>query len=326
MADVVVDPSIADPSELTKLGVRAYMLHDYDNAISAFSRAIELIVAEHGDKHDSLGTVYLYYGKTLLELSRDECEPLGDAVPRQLNSESEDEEVEAKSDQEKHEEDEKNKEVEEKKAEVEDPVEANEEADDTKKVEEVDKETDVDLPTSSTAGPSNGESSSSQPVEPDDTTEEKPEEEPTDLQVAWEVLELAKIIFESRGSAGSKDLAETLIVLGDVSLESENFENAVADTKRGLDIQKTLFKSDSRHLAETYYKLAIAHSTNNQIDEAVENFKAALDTLNNRIVKLKENPDLQADEIKDIETLMPEIQEKIADMMNLKEEVHAQVS
>lgn len=46
----------------------------------------------------------------------------------------------------------------------------------------------------------------------------------TDLQVAWEVLELAKRIFEKRKERGLQKLAQTYIVLGEVSMESENFE------------------------------------------------------------------------------------------------------
>lgn len=297
MADLVVDPQVTDPSELVKTGTKAYILRDFNSAVTAYSRAIELIVAEHGDKHDSLGDIYLLYGRTLLDISRDEAEALGDALPHDFSSDSEAEED--------------NKENSEKE----------------KKDSEVTNGSDADKTKAGGDNQNNGEATgdagdatASAPKAEGESTEEKSEGEPTDLQLAWEVLELAKLIFEQRGAAGRKGLSETLILLGDVSLESENFENAVTDIKAGLAIQKEMFKPDNRTLAESYYKLGIALATNNQIDEAVENYNASLEVLNKRLDKLKEDEVNQRDEIKDIESLIPDIQEKIADMKSFKEE------
>ncbi|KAF5302084.1 hypothetical protein FQR65_LT08634 [Abscondita terminalis] len=298
MADIVVDPQITDPCELVKLGTKAYILRDFNTAVTAYSRAIELVVSKHGDKHDSLGDIYLCYGRTLLDISRDEAQALGDAVPRDFSSDSE-----AEEDNNENIEKEKNGAAvnndDGDKAEVEGEVDEK-----NGQPEKVD-ETNADPSASKAEG---------------EPTEEKSEGEPTDLQLAWEVLELAKIIFEQQGAAGRKGLSETLVLLGDVSLESENFESAVADIKAGLEIQKEIFDPESRTLAETYYKVGIALATNNQIDEAIENYNASLEVLNRRLAKLKEDEVNQEDEIKDIESLIPDIQDKIADMKSYKEE------
>jgi len=335
MADVEVDPQGNDPEELVKLGIKAYMMRDYNAAVTAFSRAIEITATKHGDNHDSLGSVYLYYGKTLLEISREETEALGDAVTRDLNSDSDEEDAsaaepttneQAKAEMSVDEGTDDSKPEETPKSDskangsggnaegdAKAPEEANGSVDNAKNGEaKADSSGDQPSGSGTTAETKSGEEGES--------TEEKPDEEPTDLQLAWEVLELAKLIFEKRAETGRKQLAETLVALGEVSLESENFENAIVDIKQGLEIQKSLFKSDSRNLAETYYKLAIALSTNNQIEEAIENFNTSLSILNNRIAKLKENEDQEKDEIKDIEGLIPEIEEKIADMKSYKEE------
>lgn len=142
--------------------------------------------------------------------------------------------------------------------------------------------------------------------------------------MAWEVLELAKTIYKNRGDDGKKNLAETFITLGEISLESENFELAVMDIKEGLKIQKELFPDDSRTVAETYYKLGVAYSTNTQIDEAVESFEAALKILKNRmgnLEKIEEKKNEVEDEIKEIKDLIPDVEEKIADMKSYKDEV-----
>lgn len=153
---------------------------------------------------------------------------------------------------------------------------------------------------------------------------EKTEEtdEPTDLQLAWEVLELAKKIFQK--AEDKKNIAETVIVLGEVSLESGNYEQAINDLKEGLEIQKSIYSKDNRFVAETLYKLGIGYSTNSEIDEAVKCFNESLEYLNNRIALLeKKEKKEQSDEeeIKAIKDLVPEIEEKIVDMKSLKDEV-----
>lgn len=150
------------------------------------------------------------------------------------------------------------------------------------------------------------------------------EDEPTDLQVAWEVLELAKKIYLKRGADGKKNLAEALVILGEVSLESENFESAINDIKEGLRMQKELFPDDSRTVAETYYKLGVAYSTNTQIDEAIESFQGSLRYLQNRIDhlgKVEDKKDEVEEEIEEVKGLIPDIEEKIADMKSYKDEV-----
>ncbi|KAK5641427.1 hypothetical protein RI129_009974 [Pyrocoelia pectoralis] len=131
---------------------------------------------------------------------------------------------------------------------------------------------------------------------------------------------MAKLIYEKRGATGRRGLSEILVVLGEVSLESENFENGIVDIKAGLEIQKEICKPHDRIIAETYYKLATALSTNNQIDEAIANYNASLEVLNKRLEKLKLDEVMQKDEIKEIENLIPDINEKISDMKSFKEE------
>lgn len=151
---------------------------------------------------------------------------------------------------------------------------------------------------------------------------ENEEESASDLQVAWEVLELAKIIFTKRGEEAKPDLAETLITLGEVSLESENFESAVNDIRDGLEIQKLLYDDTDRTLAETYYKLGMALSMTNKIEEAIDNFNRTIQLLKNRIEKLKDGQkSIEKKEVEEMRQLIPEIEEKIVDLRNYTEEV-----
>lgn len=290
MADVTIDPKNKNPKELITQGICAYHIQDYPSAVQALSLASELLAAEHGDQHDSLGDVYYYYGKALLELSREEAEPLGDAVTKTIEDDSDSDDTE-------------------------EPTATTAAAAGEEKPEEA-KADNRESVENGEAGPSSGKKK----VDGDST--EDGEEDPSDLQVAWEVLELAKIIFENRGESGQRSLADTLVLLGEVSLESENFGAAIADIKRGLDILLELQEPNKRLLAETHYKLGIALSTNGDMDEAVEQFNASLDLLKARITELEEEKKNENEtEIKQMKELIPEIEEKIADTKNFKEEV-----
>ena len=86
------------------------------------------------------------------------------------------------------------------------------------------------------------------------TTDKKDEEEdPSNLQLAWEMLELAKVIYtkvlETADDKGKKAIEEKLCrvicTLGEVSIENENYSQAVEDIKMCLKKQEA-FSKDSR--------------------------------------------------------------------------------
>lgn len=86
MADAEICLDNKTSIQLLGEGIRSYTISDFNAAVQYLSKASELVVAEHDEKHDSLGDIYLYYGKSLLEIAREESDPLGDAVvPRELD-------------------------------------------------------------------------------------------------------------------------------------------------------------------------------------------------------------------------------------------------
>merc|ERR1711936_752615 len=96
--------------------------------------------------------------------------------------------------------------------------------------------------------------------------------------------------------------------------------------------QQASLPSDSRSIAETHYQLGIALGFHMKYEEAVVSLEAAITVLETRIKNLKEkteSPDVakQSDafytrekEIAEIESLIPEIKEKITDTNEMKEE------
>merc|ERR1712008_60072 len=175
--------------------------------------------------------------------------------------------------------------------------------------------------------------------------EAEDEEDPSNLQLAWEMLELAKMVFtvqiegahkanlsEGLKATLEKRLCETYLTLGEVSLENENYVQAVEDLNLCLERQKASLPSDSRNIAETYYQLGVALGFHMKYEEAVTSLEAAIAVLDKRIKNLKEkteSPDeskkndpffTREKEIADIESLIPEIKEKITDTNEMKDE------
>merc|ERR1712192_95415 len=76
-------------------------------------------------------------------------------------------------------------------------------------------------------GEKEGEDKSAQDAEEED--------DPSNLQLAWEMLELAKVVYTKTAEAEKDNLevgrrlCETYMVLGEVSLENENYPQAVED-------------------------------------------------------------------------------------------------
>merc|ERR1712012_974192 len=165
-------------------------------------------------------------------------------------------------------------------------------------------------------------------------------DEPSNLQRAWELFELNRIILGKELTAldtkedpekqeKKKDLnlriSDTLFLLAEVSLESENFSQALDDFTSCLEMRKSLLSSDSRLIAETLYQLGLAQEYHQQYDEAVGSMNSAIDVLKKRIANL--SADEEATEIKEIEALVPGIVEKINDIKEIKaeEERHKKV-
>jgi len=170
----------------------------------------------------------------------------------------------------------------------------------------------------------------------DAADEEKPEDEVEDevghFQLAWEYLDLAKVIYSKKeGKDDQLKAADCLIKLGEHSMETENAETAVADLESALKIQKEHLEKDDRILAETYYQLGLACTLARDMDKAILQFEAAIAVLESRIESLKkivEEKEVNAenkensetdelkkykDEIKDIQDLIPEMRNKIED-------------
>jgi len=169
--------------------------------------------------------------------------------------------------------------------------------------------------------------------------EAEDEEDPSNLQLAWEMLEVAKIAYSKQKEVVKTPeetkileakLCETFLTLGEVSLESENYEQAVADITECLNMRKSSLPADSRRIAETYYHLGVALGLHDKFDEAIKNLEDAILVITKRIENLKNKTEsvdeskvsdafyTRESEIAELEALVPEIREKIQDTRDMK--------
>merc|ERR1712215_565988 len=98
----------------------------------------------------------------------------------------------------------------------------------------------------------------------------KAAEEPSTLQLAWEVLELSKIICKEQMEKGKTNSANDTVaamekrfwdihyLLAEVSVESGNYGQAVEDLKTCLERQKVALPKHCRDIAVTHYQLGVA--------------------------------------------------------------------
>ncbi|KAK4241032.1 hypothetical protein C8A03DRAFT_12712 [Achaetomium macrosporum] len=110
------------------------------------------------------------------------------------------------------------------------------------------------------------------------------EEEEDDLAVAFEVLDLARVLFNKRLEAAQAEdeeqqgkgkevaedgdsaivkhikerLADTHDLLAEISLENERYHNAITDSRASLKYKEQLYPFESEVIAEAHFKLSLA--------------------------------------------------------------------
>ena len=101
-----------------------------------------------------------------------------------------------------------------------------------------------------------------------------------------------KHIFHSQEKTKLKEdvenrISDTYQTLGELSIENENYPQAIEDLETCLKRRQDMLPEDSRCIAETHYQIGVAQGFNLQFDEAVASLEGAIKCLQTRIDKLK---------------------------------------
>lgn len=291
---ISTDEQIAQAQELLSIATRNYYVKAYSDAADDFSTACSILSEVYGPSADALGKPYLLYAKCLIALGQEENKIM--EIPEEQEEDDDDEEEEEEDDG-----------REENGAGVNGPSEGT-----------------AAKPTEGAVDPAQPGTSTgiTESAMDNNTSQEDEDGDVGNLQVAWEVLELAVGIF-SRNPERRKDLAESYIELAGISFENSNFEAAVKDFQQALDVLGELSEKNFRELAEINYKIGLAYSMLNQFDESSVYLKRATCNLD-EIIKAEEGKENITPEdaavISDLKETKGEIENKIAEVMEYKEQ------
>ncbi|XP_044882937.1 nuclear autoantigenic sperm protein isoform X3 [Mauremys mutica] len=155
----------------------------------------------------------------------------------------------------------------------------------------------------------------------DKSFQESEEDEVGNLELAWDMLELAKVIYKRQETKEAQlHAAQAHLKLGEVSVESENYAQAIEEFQACLALQQKYLDAHDRLLAESHYQLALAYHYNSQFDEAILQFSKSVEVIDKRMVMLTERikkaeggSTEDEKEIEELKGLLPEIKEKIED-------------
>ncbi|KAN0129345.1 hypothetical protein V8E53_012829 [Lactarius tabidus] len=249
--------SVSDALDHAK---KAFALRKYEQAVEHYATALELLSQTHAEDAPEMADVYFAYGKALLENAIAQNSVLGKEQQQQQEDEpatnGNNKILSFSGDAEDEEED--------------PAVDLFAEA----------SKPDADADADDDADGGEGEDGDGDEAEPED-----------DFNAAWEVLDLARAIYEKR--MDGDDLmrlraADTFIMLGDISLETEKFEQATTDYSAGLELKTQLLPLSSRQLAEVHYKLSIALDlTAGRLADAIHHAQRALESIEARLDELR---------------------------------------
>merc|ERR1712112_82524 len=302
-AVVAIPESFEHAKELLAEGKRDLLVHAIPDAVTNCSKACEIMVKHKGEMAAECAEAYFYYGKALLELSRVESGVLGNAldgvdmeIKASDNKDALVEDTEAMTTDEKSEIEEKVADALEENFEKHDIVARAHTGDNTEEESEEDEIME---------GEQTGDKM--------ETDAEKADAEVGNLEQAWQMFDLAKVIYGRAGDVTKE--CESLTFLGEVSLENSNFKQAVEDLSLCLAKRIKALPADSRSIAESHYQLGVAQAHCAEYTNAEKSLEAAVTVLNARIVNLQkmETSDHINKELAELALLCTEIKERAAD-------------
>ncbi|KAI8509348.1 hypothetical protein Bbelb_131960 [Branchiostoma belcheri] len=316
----------SEAKDLIGQGRRHLVMGEIPNAVNCFQECCGILAAKYGETADEVGEAYYLYGRSLIELARMETGVLGNAlqgVPEESDSEAEEGEdsTVGNPDEVKGEEREKvSKEVGEA---FEAVIEAAEAAKEKKG------EKGCYLNFKNAPSPNHAHLVC--------TTIQQASEDVSNLQLAWEVLELARNIYSKKEAKEDRlKLAQIYLHLGEIGLETEKYDQAAEDFMSCLKIQQELLDAEDRLLAESHYQLGLAYSLSKDYDKSIEYYRNSHNVIKSRIGMLqgkieeletgKGKEPVSSDdpimvhrkEVEELNALLPEISSKMEDAEEMK--------
>ncbi|KAL5274115.1 NASP family protein [Megaselia abdita] len=306
MSEPVVELSkeekIVEAKELYSKGSRNFLVKSYDEAADQLSQVCALYEELYGELCDELGMPYLLYAKTLIALSIEENKVLD------VQDEQEEDDDDGDNEEENKENDSNGN------GKLETVKESENEKGEASSSKEALPETDA-----TATSTENGTVAPTEDIEDDAAT---------NLQLAWETLELASRIFSRQGLNALPNLAEVQTELGNIQFENQILDEARSDYEKALQIYKDLPNTYRRATAEIHYKIGLTFLMQQMSDEGANELEEACALIDAEIEDIKKKKDLtEKDEnnIKDMEEIKQEIIAKVQEIKETKEQSKEEV-
>ncbi|GFS29960.1 tetratricopeptide repeat (TPR)-like superfamily protein [Actinidia rufa] len=108
------------------------------------------------------------------------------------------------------------------------------------------------------------------------------DEDESDLDLAWKMLDVARAIVEKR-SGDAMEKVDILSALAEVALEREDVETSLSDYLKGLAILERLVEPDSRRIAEL---ICLCLEIGSKAEEAIPYCQKAISICKSRVQRL----------------------------------------
>ncbi|KAK9054067.1 hypothetical protein SSX86_025143 [Deinandra increscens subsp. villosa] len=243
------EKSVEYAEELMDRGSKANKEEDYAEATDCFSRALEIRVAHYGELAPECVRAYYKYGCALLYKAQEESDPLvsGSVSKKELSSEHDSKKEAAKC------------------------AESG--------------ETSVSSDTKEGTSDPQGVLEDGGGEEEDDEASDADEEDESDLDLAWKMLDVARAISEKQ-PGDTMEKVDILSALAEVALEREDVETSLNDYLKALSMLERLAEPDSRHIAELNFRICLCLEIGSKGEEAIPYCQKAISVCKSRLQRL----------------------------------------
>uniref|UniRef100_A0A2P2KGF7 Protein HGV2 n=1 Tax=Rhizophora mucronata TaxID=61149 RepID=A0A2P2KGF7_RHIMU len=255
------EKSLEFAAELAERGTKALKENDYAEAADCFSRALEIRVSHYGELSLECVNAYYQYGRALLYKAQEEADPLA-TMPSSKDGESKPN---------------SGKDV--------TPKNATNAESSTASVSSSTEQAEGSFLQEGVADDASGQKEQEENDESDDEDLAEADEDESDLDLSWKMLDVARAISEKH-SGDTMDKVDILSALAEVALEREDIETSLSDYQKALSILECLAEPDSRYIAELNFRICLCLEIGSKPQEAISYCQKALSTCKLRVQRL----------------------------------------
>ncbi|KAI3462790.1 hypothetical protein Pfo_019453 [Paulownia fortunei] len=254
------EKSLEYGDELMARGSKAAKERDYAEATDCYSRALEIRVAHFGELAPECVTAYYKYGCALLYKAQEEADPLG-SMPKKEGVSQEDSNKDGSVN-----------------------IAVNGESSATSVSNNAEQGGSTN---SSDDAPGNTVEGKGEEGEDESDAEDLADgdEDESDLDLAWKMLDVARAIVEKL-SGDTMEKVDILSALAEVALEREDVETSLSDYLKALSILERLVEPDSRLIAELNFRICLCLEIGSKPEEAIPYCQNAISVCKSRVQRL----------------------------------------